>query len=108
MEVRKYDKQNKAQVTMNGWDLAFRACGDRLIVIGEPRAIGVGTPSVELALTKAIDALCISVLLWVVDHVIFASRDRMASTNNSLVFAINSREWDSSLQRFTIYLDEFA
>ncbi|WMV07641.1 hypothetical protein MTR67_001026 [Solanum verrucosum] len=41
-EVRKYDKQNKAQVTMNGWDLAFRACGDRLIVIGEPRAIGVG------------------------------------------------------------------
>ncbi|KAH0729398.1 hypothetical protein KY290_000531 [Solanum tuberosum] len=42
MEVRKYDKQNKAQVTMNGWDFAFRACGDRLIVIGEPSAIGVG------------------------------------------------------------------
>ncbi|KAK4736928.1 hypothetical protein R3W88_000625 [Solanum pinnatisectum] len=73
---------------MNGWDLAFRAYGDRLIVIGEPRAIGVGyfevnswVPSeglpVELALTKAIDALCIFVLWWVADHVIFASRDRM-------------------------------
>ncbi|XP_075096890.1 F-box/kelch-repeat protein SKIP11-like [Nicotiana tabacum] len=52
MEVRKYDKQNKEWVTigrlperaasMNGWGLAFRACGDRLIVIGGPRAIGEG------------------------------------------------------------------
>ncbi|XP_016513438.1 F-box/kelch-repeat protein SKIP11 [Nicotiana tabacum] len=52
MEVRKYDKQNKAWVTigrlperagsMNGWGLAFRACGDRLIVIGGPRAMGEG------------------------------------------------------------------
>nr|XP_009772682.1 PREDICTED: F-box/kelch-repeat protein SKIP11-like [Nicotiana sylvestris] len=47
MEVRKYDKQNKAWVTigrlperaasMYGWGLAFRACGNRLIVIGGPK-----------------------------------------------------------------------
>ncbi|XP_010256949.1 PREDICTED: F-box/kelch-repeat protein At1g74510-like [Nelumbo nucifera] len=30
-------------VSMNGWGLAFRACGDRLIVIGGPRALGGGT-----------------------------------------------------------------
>ncbi|KAJ8563066.1 hypothetical protein K7X08_031518 [Anisodus acutangulus] len=52
MEVRKYDKQNKAWDTigrlperaasMNGWGLAFRACGDKLIVIGGPRAMGEG------------------------------------------------------------------
>ncbi|KAJ8568762.1 hypothetical protein K7X08_030984 [Anisodus acutangulus] len=51
MEVRKYDKQNKAWVTigqlpgrassMNGWGLAFRACGDRLPVIGGPMAVGI-------------------------------------------------------------------
>lgn len=51
-EVRKYDKETKAWVTvgrlperassMNGWGLAFRACGDRLIVIGGPRALGEG------------------------------------------------------------------
>ncbi|WMV22717.1 hypothetical protein MTR67_016102 [Solanum verrucosum] len=44
VEARKYDKQNKAQATigrlleraasMNDWGLSFRACGDRLIVIG--------------------------------------------------------------------------
>lgn len=42
VEVRKYDKQNKARETigrfperttfMNDWGLSFRACGDRLIV----------------------------------------------------------------------------
>ncbi|KAA8542407.1 hypothetical protein F0562_023457 [Nyssa sinensis] len=51
-EVRKYDKQRNLWVTvgrlpeqavsMNGWGLAFRACGDRLIVIGGPRALGGG------------------------------------------------------------------
>ncbi|KAK3010884.1 hypothetical protein RJ639_011154 [Escallonia herrerae] len=47
-EVRKYDKVRNLWVTigrlpeqassMNGWGLAFRACGDQLIVIGGPRA----------------------------------------------------------------------
>lgn len=48
-EVRKYDKDNNLWITigrlpdrivsMNGWGLAFRACGNRLIVIGGPRAL---------------------------------------------------------------------
>ena len=52
MEVRKYDKQRREWFTVgrlperavstNGWGLAFRACGDRLIVIGGPRAMGEG------------------------------------------------------------------
>ncbi|CAI9096632.1 OLC1v1032823C1 [Oldenlandia corymbosa var. corymbosa] len=52
MAVRKYDKQNKEWNTvgrlperadsMNGWGLAFRACGDKLIVIGGPRNMGEG------------------------------------------------------------------
>ncbi|CAI9785225.1 unnamed protein product [Fraxinus pennsylvanica] len=52
MEVRKYNKISKVWVTvgrlperadsMNGWGLAFRACGDRLIVIGGPRTVGEG------------------------------------------------------------------
>ncbi|GAV69343.1 Kelch_1 domain-containing protein [Cephalotus follicularis] len=52
MEVRKYDKERKLWFTvgrlperagsMNGWGLAFRACGDRLIVIGGPRSSGEG------------------------------------------------------------------
>ncbi|XVF03366.1 hypothetical protein REPUB_Repub04eG0254900 [Reevesia pubescens] len=52
MEVKKYDKERKSWLTigrlperavsMNGWGLAFRACGDRLIVIGGPRALGEG------------------------------------------------------------------
>lgn len=51
-EVRKYDKEGNSWVTvgrlpeqavsMNGWGLAFRACGDRLIVIGGPRVLGEG------------------------------------------------------------------
>ncbi|EOY21787.1 Kelch repeat type 1 - like 7 [Theobroma cacao] len=51
-EVRKYDKEKNLWVTlgqlperaasMNGWGVAFRACGDRLIVIGGPRALGEG------------------------------------------------------------------
>ncbi|KAK4368599.1 hypothetical protein RND71_012391 [Anisodus tanguticus] len=55
-EVRKYDKQNKAWVTigqlpgrassMNGWDLDFRACGDRILVIGGP--VAVGTEYIEV------------------------------------------------------------
>jgi hypothetical protein len=46
-DVKKYDKLNNKWITlgklpersvsMNGWGLAFRACGDRLIVIGGPR-----------------------------------------------------------------------
>ncbi|TYI46121.1 hypothetical protein E1A91_D13G084500v1 [Gossypium mustelinum] len=52
MEVKKYDKEGNSWLTigrlperavsMNGWGLAFRACGDRLIVIGGPRALGEG------------------------------------------------------------------
>lgn len=52
MEVRKYDKERRLWITvgrlperagsMNGWGLAFRACGDRLIVIGGPRNVGEG------------------------------------------------------------------
>ncbi|MBA0879583.1 hypothetical protein Goshw_006242 [Gossypium schwendimanii] len=50
MEVKKYDKEKKSWLTigrlperavsMNGWGLAFRACGDRLIVIGGQTASG--------------------------------------------------------------------
>ncbi|XP_073130115.1 F-box/kelch-repeat protein SKIP11-like [Henckelia pumila] len=52
MEVRKYDKINRVWVTvgrlpermdsMYGWGLAFRACGDRLIVIGGLQNAGEG------------------------------------------------------------------
>ncbi|PSR85053.1 F-box/kelch-repeat protein [Actinidia chinensis var. chinensis] len=52
MEVRKYDKERRVWVTVgrlperaastNGWGLAFRACGHRLICIGGPRASGEG------------------------------------------------------------------
>lgn len=52
MEVKKYDKERKLWLTigrlperavsMNGWGLAFRACGNRLIVIGGPRTHGEG------------------------------------------------------------------
>ncbi|XP_042379313.1 F-box/kelch-repeat protein SKIP11-like isoform X2 [Zingiber officinale] len=52
-EVRKYDKENITWITLgklperpdsvNGWGLAFRACGERLIVIGGPRMLGGGT-----------------------------------------------------------------
>ncbi|XP_058096559.1 F-box/kelch-repeat protein SKIP11 [Magnolia sinica] len=51
-ELRKYDKDKKLWITlgrlperavsMNGWGLAFRACGERLIVIGGPRGSGGG------------------------------------------------------------------
>ncbi|KAK7362246.1 hypothetical protein VNO77_04356 [Canavalia gladiata] len=52
MEVKKYDKERRLwftigrlperAVSMNGWGLAFRACGNRLIVIGGPRTHGEG------------------------------------------------------------------
>ncbi|KAJ4877986.1 F-box/kelch-repeat protein SKIP11 [Raphanus sativus] len=52
MEVRKYDKEKKKWLTIgrlperagsvNGWGLAFRACGERLIVIGGPKHSGGG------------------------------------------------------------------
>ncbi|KAJ0634411.1 putative kelch-type beta propeller [Helianthus debilis subsp. tardiflorus] len=52
MEVRKYDKVRKEWETvgrlperadsMNGWGIAFRGCGDRVIVIGGPRTSGAG------------------------------------------------------------------
>ncbi|CAJ2656846.1 unnamed protein product [Trifolium pratense] len=52
MEVKKYNKDSKLWITMgrlperaasmNGWGLAFRACGNRLIVIGGPRSHGEG------------------------------------------------------------------
>jgi len=51
-ELRKYDKEKNSWFTLgrlperavstNGWGLAFRACGERLIVIGGPRAVGGG------------------------------------------------------------------
>ncbi|XP_042514980.1 F-box/kelch-repeat protein SKIP11-like [Macadamia integrifolia] len=51
-EVRKYVKDGNSWITigrlperavsMNGWGLAFRACGSQLIVIGGPRALGGG------------------------------------------------------------------
>lgn len=56
-EVKKYDKNRNSWVTvgklpdramsMNGWGLAFRACGDSLIVIGGPRAVGGGVIEVN-------------------------------------------------------------
>ncbi|KAF8098085.1 hypothetical protein N665_0275s0051 [Sinapis alba] len=52
MVVRKYDKESKKWFTLgrlperagsvNGWGLAFRACGERLIVIGGPKSSGGG------------------------------------------------------------------
>ncbi|XP_051145073.1 F-box/kelch-repeat protein SKIP11-like isoform X2 [Andrographis paniculata] len=52
MNVRKYNKENGLWITvgrlperadsMYGWGLAFRACGERLIVIGGPRNAGEG------------------------------------------------------------------
>ncbi|CAH8383372.1 unnamed protein product [Eruca vesicaria subsp. sativa] len=52
MEVRKYDKEKRKWLTIgtlperagsvNGWGLAFRACGERLIVIGGPKNSGGG------------------------------------------------------------------
>ncbi|XP_042496265.1 F-box/kelch-repeat protein SKIP11-like [Macadamia integrifolia] len=51
-EVKKYIKESNSWVTvgrlperavsMNGWGLAFRACGSQLIVIGGPRALAGG------------------------------------------------------------------
>ncbi|XP_010554309.1 PREDICTED: F-box/kelch-repeat protein SKIP11-like [Tarenaya hassleriana] len=52
MEVRKYDKERRKWFTVgrlperadsvNGWGMAFRACGERLIVIGGPKNSGGG------------------------------------------------------------------
>ncbi|KAH0455771.1 hypothetical protein IEQ34_015803 [Dendrobium chrysotoxum] len=50
-EVRKYDKKNNIWITLgrlprpvskNGWGLAFRACGEQLVVICGPRTLGGG------------------------------------------------------------------
>ncbi|KAF5734152.1 Galactose oxidase/kelch repeat superfamily protein [Tripterygium wilfordii] len=51
-EVQRYIKEENVWVTlgrlperafsMNGWGLAFKACGDRLIVVGGPRTLGGG------------------------------------------------------------------
>lgn len=51
-EVREYDKANNSWITLgqlperhvsvNGWGVAFRACGERLMVIGGPRGLGGG------------------------------------------------------------------
>ncbi|KAH7856727.1 hypothetical protein Vadar_004823 [Vaccinium darrowii] len=56
-ELRKYDKEWNLWVpvgllperaaSMNGWGLAFRACGDKLIVIGGPRSSGGGVIEVN-------------------------------------------------------------
>lgn len=52
MAVRRYDKESRVWIkvgnlpeqagSMNGWGLAFRACGDQVIVIGGPKAPGEG------------------------------------------------------------------
>ncbi|XP_047960398.1 F-box/kelch-repeat protein SKIP11 isoform X1 [Salvia hispanica] len=52
MEVSKYNKKSRVWIvvgklpkradSMRGWGLAFRGCGDRLIVIGGPRTAGEG------------------------------------------------------------------
>ncbi|KAL8142354.1 hypothetical protein V2J09_015386 [Rumex salicifolius] len=57
MGVKKYSKATKKWSTvgrlpertdsMNGWGLAFRGCGDRLIVIGGPRSYGGGVIEVN-------------------------------------------------------------
>ncbi|XP_048592209.1 F-box/kelch-repeat protein At1g74510 isoform X3 [Brassica napus] len=51
-EVKRYDKRcnvwNKVgnlperASSMNGWGMAFRACGDQLVVVGGPRTLGGG------------------------------------------------------------------
>ncbi|CAN8239826.1 unnamed protein product [Cochlearia groenlandica] len=51
-EVKRYDKRRNVWVkvgnlperasSMNGWGMAFRACGDKLVVVGGPRALGGG------------------------------------------------------------------
>ncbi|KAL9998015.1 putative kelch-type beta propeller, P-loop containing nucleoside triphosphate hydrolase [Helianthus debilis subsp. tardiflorus] len=52
MEVRKHDKARKEWETvgrlpervdsMNGWGIAFKGCGDRIIILGGPRTSGAG------------------------------------------------------------------
>ncbi|KAK9066838.1 hypothetical protein SSX86_014161 [Deinandra increscens subsp. villosa] len=56
MEVKKYDKKLKVWESigelpkradhMDGWGIAFRGCGDRVIIVGGPR--GYGEPYVEI------------------------------------------------------------
>ncbi|TYH39917.1 hypothetical protein ES332_D12G210500v1 [Gossypium tomentosum] len=51
-QVKKYDKEKNLWVTvgpfperttsMNGWGIAFRACGDQLMIIGGLRVLGAG------------------------------------------------------------------
>ncbi|KAL6633546.1 hypothetical protein ACP70R_026217 [Stipagrostis hirtigluma subsp. patula] len=51
--VRKYNKKDNTWTTLgglperpeavNGWGIAFRGCGERLLVIGGPRVLGGGT-----------------------------------------------------------------
>ncbi|PPD93055.1 hypothetical protein GOBAR_DD10018 [Gossypium barbadense] len=51
-QVKKYDNEKNLWVTvgpfperttsMNGWGIAFRACGDQLMIIGGPRVLGAG------------------------------------------------------------------
>ncbi|KAH0436462.1 hypothetical protein IEQ34_026398 [Dendrobium chrysotoxum] len=51
-EVREYNKENNSWTTLgqlpernvpvNGWGVAFRACGEQLMVIGGPRGLGGG------------------------------------------------------------------
>ncbi|GKV14076.1 hypothetical protein SLEP1_g24997 [Rubroshorea leprosula] len=53
MELKKYEKCRNLWITlgglpkrvasMNGWGIAFKACGDQLIVIGGPRVLSGGT-----------------------------------------------------------------
>ncbi|GLT43605.1 hypothetical protein SLA2020_175440 [Shorea laevis] len=53
MELRKYEKCTNLWITlgglpervasMNGWGIAFKACGDQLIIIGGPRVLSRGT-----------------------------------------------------------------
>lgn len=66
-EVRKYDKRcnvwnrvgslPERASSMNGWGMAFRACGDRLVVVGGPRALGGGFIEINACVPKEGEAL---------------------------------------------------
>ncbi|KAL0665075.1 hypothetical protein Bca4012_101913 [Brassica carinata] len=66
-EVRRYDKGcnvwNKVgnlperASSMNGWGMAFRACGDQLVVVGGPRALGGGFIEINACVPRDGEAL---------------------------------------------------
>ncbi|KAF8103290.1 hypothetical protein N665_0188s0231 [Sinapis alba] len=66
-EVRKYDKRcnvwnrvgslPERASSMNGWGMAFRACGDQLVVVGGPRALGGGFIEINACVPREGEAL---------------------------------------------------